>query len=243
MHYSNKINILVLCDDRWHPAKTVRAGLAPIEDAEDGEAEGGRGNEMRFDWIENARDWSGESMSAYDVVILSKSNNVSSTDESPWMTEAVEQAFVDYVRQGKGLLAIHSGTAGYKQARAMRALLGGVFDHHPEQCAVTVGAVEPSTPGPFPHKGGRGGREEDGSRQAFTCKDEHYFMEMEGSDANVFLKASSQHGEQPAGWTRQEGSGRVCVLTPGHNVEVWLEPTFQSLLRAAIYWCAGKEGG
>lgn len=31
---------------------------------------------------------------------------------------------------------------------------------------------------------------------------------------------------------------RVCVLTPGHNLEVWLHPGFQALLRHALNWCA-----
>jgi hypothetical protein len=27
------------------------------------------------------------------------------------------------------------------------------------------------------------------------------------------------------------------MLTPGHNVEVWLEPSFQVLLGNALRWC------
>ena len=38
----------------------------------------------------------------------------------------------------------------------------------------------------------------------------------------------------------QEGQGRVGVLTPGHNVEVWVHPAFQTLLRNTLHWCAGK---
>ena len=209
------MNILVMCDDRWHPARTVRAGLAPLENTG-----------LHFDWIEDAHDWSVERMAAYPVMILSKSNNVSSTDDSKWVSAEVEQAIVAYVRQGHGLLAIHSGTAGYQETPALRALLGGVFDHHPEQCPVTVAPV-----GEHPLSAGL---------PAFTAKDEHYFMTMDARDAQVFLTATSQHGEQPAGWLRQESAGRVAVLTPGHNVEVWLEPTFQSLLQTTLQWCAQK---
>jgi type 1 glutamine amidotransferase len=53
----------------------------------------------------------------------------------------------------------------------------------------------------------------------------------------VFMTTSSEHGTQPAGWTRTEGEGRVCVLSPGHNAEVWLHPSFQALLRSALLWC------
>jgi hypothetical protein len=29
----------------------------------------------------------------------------------------------------------------------------------------------------------------------------------------------------------------VCVLTPGHNVEVWQHPSFQALLVNGLDWC------
>jgi type 1 glutamine amidotransferase len=111
---------LVICDDYWHPARVARAGLAPLEQ---------RGFE--FDWIEHAGEWSAERMAEYRLVVLTKSNNTSASDQSSWVTDQVEHAFRDYVRQGNGLLAIHSGTAGYTQAPVLRALLGGVFISHP----------------------------------------------------------------------------------------------------------------
>jgi type 1 glutamine amidotransferase len=54
----------------------------------------------------------------------------------------------------------------------------------------------------------------------------------------VFLTTTSEHGTQPGGWTRTEGEGRVCVLTPGHNLEVWLQPSFQALLLNTLRWCS-----
>ena len=95
---------LVLCDDYWHPAHVPRAGLAPLG-----------GSEFTFDWIEDARDWSPERMAAYPLVILTKSNNVSAADQTPWMTDDAQAAFAEYVRKGHGLLAIHSGTASYAE--------------------------------------------------------------------------------------------------------------------------------
>ena len=71
----------------------------------------------------------------------------------------------------------------------------------------------------------------------FTLKDEHYMMEMNDPDVDLFLYTESKHGRQPAGWTRSQGKGRVGVLTPGHNPEVWRHPSFQALLRNCIGWC------
>ena len=97
------MNVLVLCDDHWHPAQTPRQGLAALA-----------GTEFTFDWIQEARAWSMETMLKYPVMILTKSNHVSATDQTEWMTEPVEAAFAEYVQQGNGLLAIHSGTAEYE---------------------------------------------------------------------------------------------------------------------------------
>jgi uncharacterized protein len=210
------MRILVLCDDYWHPAWVPREGLASLNSPD-----------YTFDFIENANDWSAEKMAGYPVLLLIKSDNVSAKDQASWMTDEAHGALTDYVHGGHGLLAIHSGTVGGKQKEPLRRLLGGAFDHHPEQCPVTVTpkAGHPLVTGVTP----------------FTQKDEHYFMRVaEGAVLDVFLTSTSQHGEQPAGWTRCEGQGRVCVLTPGHNVEVWKEAAFQQLLRNALEWVSNE---
>lgn len=203
---------LVLCDDYWHPARVARAGLGAL--ANQGFA---------FDWIENADEWSAERMAGYPVVVLAKSNNISAADQTGWVTEGVQQAFLDYVRQGGGLFVIHSGTAGYREMPVLRGLMGGVFVKHPPQCPVTV---EP-----------RPGHPLTAGSTPFTLKDEHYFVTLDDAEADLFLTTTSEHGTRPGGWTRLEGQGRVCVLTPGHNVEVWLHPSFQALLRNGLNWC------
>ena len=53
----------------------------------------------------------------------------------------------------------------------------------------------------------------------------------------LFLHTTSEHGRQPAGWTRTEGKGRVCVLTPGHNLAIWHHPSYQAILRNSLKWC------
>jgi type 1 glutamine amidotransferase len=206
------MKILVLCDDYWHPARIPREGLGALA-----------GAEFSFDWIENAHDWSADRMAEYPVTILTKSNHVSSIDPTDWMTEPVQAAFYDYVCNGKGLLAVHSGTAEYTQKPVLRRLLGGVFTHHPEQCPVTIESLagHPLSMGTAP----------------FTLKDEHYFMALDDQQADVFVTTKSEHGQQPGGWRRTEGKGHVVVLTPGHNLEVWLHPNFQALLLNSLRWC------
>ena len=210
------MRVLVLCDDYWHPARTARAGLAPLEE-----------QGFAFEFVENGADWPAGTMERFPVVLLTKANNVSATDQTAWVTREIEDAFVAYVRGGKGLLVLHSGSAGYRDAPELRRLTGGAFASHPAQCPVTVEprAGHPLTTGSTP----------------FTVKDEHYMMDQDDPEADVFLTTRSEHGAQPGGWTRADGEGRVCLLTPGHNLEVWLEPSYQRLIANALRWCGKVE--
>jgi uncharacterized protein len=204
--------VLVLCDDPWHPAALARTGLAPLEQ-----------QGFAFDYLENTHEFSEARLNASPVTILTKSNNASAADKTPWMNAEIEAAFVHYVRNGNGLLVIHSGSAGYEACATLRALMGGVFVSHPEQCMVTVEA----------HTGQALGE----GAEPFTVKDEHYQMALDDDEANVFISTASAHGEQPGGWTRTEGAGRVAVLTPGHNIDVWLHESYQRLILNALRWC------
>lgn len=207
------MQILVLADDPPHPAQIAHTGLGALGD-----------DDFRFDWIEDGNAPITDHLSAYPVVVLVKANHISAINKQPWMTPAIADALRDHVRAGNGLLALHSGTAGYKETPVLRDLLGGLFVRHPKQCPVRV---EPETGHPLT-----------AGSVPFTEVDEHYFMEMTGEPVDCFLQTTSEHGSQPGGWTRSEGAGRVCVLTPGHNVEVWLNPGYQALLRNGLRWCA-----
>jgi type 1 glutamine amidotransferase len=207
---------LVFCDDLYHPAAIARAGLAPLANAGFG-----------FDWVENATGWDPRQLAGCGVVLLSKSNVCSATDRTPWLAGATENVLRDFVHAGGGLVAVHSGTASYKEMPAVRTLLGGVFDHHPPPCPVTV---EPVAGHPLTA----------GVTTPFTIHDEHYQMIMDDPGSEIFLHTYSEYGVQPAGWTRLEGAGRVAVLTPGHFAEVWLHAGFQRLLKNSLRWVAKK---
>ena len=60
---------------------------------------------------------------------------------------------------------------------------------------------------------------------------------MDDPQVDVFMTTRSEHGEQPAGWRRTEGTGELRYRTPGHNLEVWLHPSYQALLLNALRWC------
>jgi type 1 glutamine amidotransferase len=204
-------------------SEPLTPALSPLGRGEGEESKGGREPQFEFEFISDASQWSPASLNNFPVVIVAKGNHVSSGNQVPWLTSGNQSAFQNFVRNGGGLFAIHGGVC-YRDLAEMRGVTGGAFLHHPNQCPVTVE--------PKPRHALTQGVE------AFMEVDEHYQMVLDDPHADVFLRSRSRHGEQPAGWTRTEGSGRVCVLTPGHNPEVWQNKNFQALLRNGLRWLA-----
>lgn len=71
---------------------------------------------------------------------------------------------------------------------------------------------------------------------SFTAMDEHYQMDA-NDDIDIFLYSTSPLSKQAAGWTRKQGKGKVCVLTPGHTLDVWNHECFKTLLINCLNWC------
>jgi type 1 glutamine amidotransferase len=226
------VRILLLCDDYWHPGQIPIDGVAPL--AEKG---------FQFDSIANANDFSPDILPQYPVVLLAKCDEVSQTDKQSWKTEAVQQAFINYVTNGGGLLVVHAGTVPGTHTEALDRLIGCRFKFHPKACSVTVQPVKP-------HPVSKG-------VEMFREQDEHYRLELIAPDADIIIASYSQRqGKEdkyqedpynnspaaicPAGYVRTQGKGRVCVLTPGHYLGVWLNPQFQLTLSNALCWCAGE---
>lgn len=219
-----KTPILVLCDDLWHPAEVIEKGLAAI--AQD---------KYRFDVVKTAKDiLTPERLGGYPAVICCKSDCVNLGNSAPWFEEGVTEVmapeFEAYIRQGHGFLAVHSGLAygkdGYK---AYKDMVGMQFNGHPPRCAVKVHVTHPE------HPVAQGVRD-------FDIRDEHYRIELTCDDAEVFVESASEKGGvQPAGYTRFMGEGRLCALTPGHTLDVWLAPDFQRLLLNGLAWCLKEK--
>jgi type 1 glutamine amidotransferase len=230
------MRVLLICDDYWHPGQISIDGVAPLAQHRCSQ------ENFQFDIIKNANDFSPEMLTQYPVVLMCKSDEVSQTDKQSWKTEEIQKAFVDYVEGGGGLLAVHSATVCGKNTSALDKLIGCKFLGHPNACPVTVQPVKP-----HPVTEGVG---------MFCETDEHYRIEITASDADILVASYSpaqgeerKYQEDPyhnmqaaiyaAGYVRTQAAGRVCVLTSGHLLSVWLNPQFQKLLSNSLRWCAG----
>lgn len=159
-----------------------------------------------------------------DAVILFKEDRLNPTAEkvNTWMTEEIGKAIVKYVDQGGGFLAWHSGLASYDIHSSYTNMLKGHFEYHPvEHAKVQYRSVE--------------GNEAFGP-VSFELLDEHYFVNIQEEETNVFLISESVDGYSAAGWFHDYGKGRVCCVTPAHNEEGLLDDDFLQLLAKTIEW-------
>ncbi len=206
------MRIPVLLDDFYHPGDVIEYGLNQLE-----------GYEFEYYYQSDAFDF--ENLKQYKLLILAKSNAVSHTDPREFMDQRKVDLLLQFVRDGGSLLALHAGTTSFQNYPEIKALIGGRFDHHPAPLTVrcVLDETHPLAAGIPPYE----------------FVDEHYHMNMT-DDVDIFMTTVSEHGEQPGGWIRREGNGRVCALTPGHFREVFDAPGYQAQIRRAIEWCLGN---
>lgn len=214
--------ILVICDDVWHPAEVIEKGIAPLA-----------AERYQFEFVKAAKDiLTPEMIAEYPLIICCKANNVTSGNPAPWfensVTEVMGGEFRSYVEQGGAFLAVHSGNVFTGEGDGVKEytdFVGNRFLSHPLRCEVLLKKEKE-------HPIMRGVEEE------FSIRDEHYQMEILAKDADVFLTSHSKTGgDQTAGYTRQMGEGRLCVLTPGHTLSVWQNKEFQQIFLNAVQWC------
>ena len=226
------MRVLLLCDDQYHPGNVPDQGMQPLK------AKG-----FALDVIYDAADFDPARLADYAVLVIAKMDETNAADKTPWRTPAVQDAIIAYVEGGGGLLVAHSGTVAGADTAMLDAFVGCKFHWHPADCVTTVDVVKP-----HPITAGV---------TAFTEVDEHYHLTITAPDADIFLASYAAAQGDPAkiesepyfnavaavraaGYAVKRGKGRVCVLTPGHHLPVWLNPQFQLLLENALNWCAGK---
>lgn len=214
-------NVLLLCDDHWHPAEIIEEGIKTLK------------NLYNFTIVKTAKDILTPAMlQEYPVILCCKANSVNPSNTNPWFEEGVTEVgpkeFESYVKNGGGFLSLHSGNTS-KPGEAYTDFVGNYFIGHPPRCnvEVKVTAEHPVTAG----------------INDFILRDEHYNIKVTAEDAENFLKTCSESGgEQIGGYSRTIGKGRLCVLTPGHTLSVWQNESFQQLLSNAIDWCCEVNG-
>lgn len=155
------------------------------------------------------------------VVLFKENRLLPQENDLTWMDDDVASAICQYVEEGGCWIAWHSGLASYENIEKYTSLLKGYFEYHPEKHQVVTYKTETGT-------------EIIDRQDQFDILDEHYFVNCDEKNTNVFLRSHSVDGSSVAGWTHTFGAGRVVCLTPAHLEEGLLHPMLIELLASSM---------
>jgi len=144
---------------------------------------------------------------------------------SPAALESLET----FVRQGGGLLAVHSASASFKQEPRYFEILGGRFREHGPVEPIQVEAVTPQD-------------EVFLGVPSFSVVDELYRHEYD-SQNRVHFTVTVDGEREPLVWTRCYGEGRVCYCALGHTAGTMRHPHVREILRRGLAWVCGDPPG
>ncbi len=176
-----------------------------------------------------------ENLKKYDAVMF-----LNTTGELP-ISEENKQAFLDWLKKGKGFIGVHAATDTFYKWPEYGKLIGGYFDGHPWHQKIRVKVEDqkhPSTQGLGP---------------SFEITDEIYqFRDWSRQDKKVLLSVDNSSIDVSRGkrsdqdyaisWCRSYGKGRVFYTSLGHREDVWTNPLYQKHLEGGIKWVLRLKG-
>ena len=211
-----KIRVLMLGDQGHHRPADLYRVLGP--------ALGPYGIELTYS-EDVATSLSTKRLSEFDTLLIYA--NIDQLD-SPQ-----EQAMLDYVAQGHGIVPLHCASYCFRNSKAYVELVGAQFKEHGGERFVTQ-ILEPQ----HPIMQGFGG---------FESWDETYVHHMHNTKDRIVLeerrqgKLAADTKAEPWTWVRTHGKGRVFYTAWGHNMDTWSNPGFHNLVARGITWAAQKD--
>ena len=149
------------------------------------------------------------------------------------MTPARKATITQHLRQGGGLLGLHSASICFDDWAEWGDLLGGNWvwgkSHHPPPCPVEVEIV----------------RDRDGivaGLSNFGLMDELYQQLDIRPDVTPLMKARLQNDEtaHTVAWAHRVGAGRVVCDLLGHDASSIRNPQHRRFLKRAALWTQNK---
>jgi len=175
---------------------------------------------FNFSYTTDPADLNADNLAQYDALMIYANHDT--------IAPAQEQALLDFVASGKGLLPIHSASFSFQNSPAYVALVGAQFQRHGAG-EFTTTFVNPSHPVLS-------------GLQPFQVWDETYVhTKHNAAGRTVLMERVDADGREPWTWVRTHGRGRVFYTAYGHDERVWNHPSFHRLIRNGLTWAVGPS--
>lgn len=211
--------------------KTARYVHASIPDGIRAVQKLGQENGFAVDTTSRSSDFNDANLARYAAIVCI------STNPARFLDSAQKQAFVQFIRSGKGFLGVHSASAGAAEWPWYARLVGAVFANHPEpQEGMLLNLQkEGFATRHFPEK--------------LLWKDEWYNYSQLEEGLNFILavdEASYIGGTygarvHPVSWYREVDGGRSFYTALGHFSYHYTDAFFLQHLLAGLHYVMGKS--
>jgi len=172
-------------------------------------------------------------LAQYDL-LLSNWNTFGAAPVTNWPV-ATRNAFLDFVRNGKGFVSVHAGSSSFYDWPEYQQLVGGSWrigqtgHGPPHEFTVTLSDTN--------HPVTRG-------LTNFVMNDE--LWHRPGLQTNVQILATARSADakggsgtdEPVAFTTRFGQGRCFNLLLGHDAKAMVSPGFAALLNQGVEWAA-----
>jgi len=155
------------------------------------------------------------------------------------------KALDEFVKNGGGLLAIHSASASFKKHPEYFDILGGRFINHGKIEEYIVRPSYTATTEQLETGNIVNGISDNVSYlfsdiDEFKVKDELYFHEYRPENT-IHFYVEKNGKKEPVVWTRHHGKGRVCYLAVGHCAKSLKNPCVQKIIHSGLKWICKSE--
>ena len=194
------------------------------------------------DFSQDYADLRPENLAKYDVLVLSSTTGLK-TKENAFL----EPAFVRFVENGGGLLAIHAGADCWNDAPGAANVVGGLFAGHPWGAGGTWAFKVEDAESPltqcFRQKRFKQGEEiyQHKSPPLHRAK-LHVLLSLDMEDPvtnGVKGKIRPEENDYPVSWVRPYGKGRVFYTSFGHDTRAWTTEQTLRHIFAGLAFAAG----
>jgi type 1 glutamine amidotransferase len=192
---------------------------------------------------EEFRDAGPESFRDYDVIVLVNSDKAATDRWSP----RTQQALLDFVRGGKGLVVYHHSATAFKDWPEYARLCGGNYygkAQHSDYHDFTVDFVDrkhPITKG-LP-KGFLQPHDELYANLVMQPEGSYHLLASAWDDHDLYhgkskVPLAGPGSNEPLMWTVDAGKGRVFATMIGHSAEAVQSPGFRATFTRGVEWAA-----
>lgn len=194
----------------------------------------GADNKFAVDVTEDPAAFTPDNLAKYNALVFTSTNN------QIFETEEQQAAFQKYIRNGGGLVGIHSATGSMRGWPWFAQMIGGRFQRHPKLQPFTIKVVDKTHPSTA------------FLGDTWKWEDEFYFHTLLAEDNHVLLagdlktltdktKPETRDSLYPLAWCRNFEGGRVWFTALGHKPEYYADENFRKHVLGGIVWAMEKK--